>query len=178
MASHDYEFVSHWRVRGAREEVFGILEDVGSFPRWWPQVYLEATKVEKGDERGIGRVWALWTRGRLPYTLRWNSRLVETRRPDGFTVAATGDFVGQGTWTLTQDGDHVDVRFDWRIRADKPLLRYLSFVMKPLFAANHRWAMARGEESLRRELDARRAVRDVQSRDSSSSTPMRDSTLA
>jgi hypothetical protein len=31
-------------------------------------------------------------------------------------------------------------------------LRYLSFLFKPFFSANHRWAMARGEESLRREL--------------------------
>jgi hypothetical protein len=29
--------------------------------------------------------------------------------------------------------------------------------MKPLLAANHRWAMARGEESLRLELERRQA---------------------
>jgi hypothetical protein len=33
-------------------------------------------------------------------------------------------------------------------------------VIKPLFAANHRWAMARGEESLRLELARRRAAGD------------------
>jgi len=37
------------------------------------------------------------------------------------------------------------------------LLRWLSFVFKPIFAANHRWAMAQGEACLVREL-ARRAV--------------------
>jgi len=31
-----------------------------------------------------------------------------------------------------------DITYDWRIRADKPLLRYLSFVFKPIFSANHR----------------------------------------
>ncbi|HUX88422.1 MAG TPA: hypothetical protein VMW65_15580 [Chloroflexota bacterium] len=35
-------------------------------------------------------------------------------------------------------------------------LRRLSFVLKPVFAANHRWAMARGEESLTIELARRR----------------------
>jgi hypothetical protein len=39
-------------------------------------------------------------------------------------------------------------------------LRYGSFLFKPIFAANHRWAMARGEESLKRELFAARALRD------------------
>jgi hypothetical protein len=42
------------------------------------------------------------------------------------------------------------------VRADKPILRYGSFILKPIFAANHRWAMARGEESLARELLRRR----------------------
>jgi len=31
---------------------------------------------------------------------------------------------------------------DWRIRAEKPLLRYRSFLVKPVFGANHRWVMA------------------------------------
>ena len=70
---------------------------------------------------------------------------------------AEGDFVGTGVWTLTQNGDVVDVRYDWRIRADKPLLRYGSFIFRPIFSANHRWAMARGEESLNLELMRRRA---------------------
>jgi hypothetical protein len=33
--------------------------------------------------------------------------------------------------------------------------------MKPLFEANHRWAMARGEESLKLELARRRATNDA-----------------
>ena len=35
----------------------------------------------------------------------------------------------------------VNIIYDWRIRANKPLLRYLSFIMKPIFSANHHWAM-------------------------------------
>jgi hypothetical protein len=49
------------------------------------------------------------------------------------------------------------VTYDWLLRADKPLLRRLSWLLKPIFAANHRWAMARGEESLKLELARRRA---------------------
>ena len=37
------------------------------------------------------------------------------------------------------------------LSADKALLRYLSFLLKPVFAMNHRWAMAQGEKSLRVE---------------------------
>jgi hypothetical protein len=52
----------------------------------------------------------------------------------------------------------VDVTYDWRLRAEKPLLRHLSLVLRALFEANHRWAMARGEESLRLELARRNAA--------------------
>jgi hypothetical protein len=50
----------------------------------------------------------------------------------------------------------VNITFDWKLVAEKPLLRYLSFLFKPIFSANHRWAMARGEESLKRELARKR----------------------
>ena len=83
--------------------------------------------------------------------------VTETRYPAGFTIEATGDFLGRGIWTFEQDGDWVNAAFDWRLRAEKPLLRYLSFLLKPLFRANHRWAMARGREGLQKELDARAA---------------------
>jgi len=67
-----------------------------------------------------------------------------------------------GVWTLEQKGDVVDVQYDWRIRADKPLLRYGTPVFRPVFGANHRWAMARGEESLKLELQRRRAKTDAE----------------
>ena len=53
--------------------------------------------------------------------------------------------------------------YDWRIRADKPLLGWFSPILRPLFAWNHRWAMRQGERSLRREL-ARRLRRPGQCR--------------
>ncbi|MBO0880967.1 MAG: hypothetical protein J2P17_11615, partial [Mycobacterium sp.] len=94
----------------------------------------------------------------LPYTLRWQFRVTDRQPPHGFSLEASGDLVGRGVWTLWQDGPFALVEYDWRVRADKPLLRYGSFLLKPLFAANHRWAMARGEESLKEELVRRRSV--------------------
>lgn len=49
----------------------------------------------------------------------------------------------------------------WRVSAAKPLLRYLSFLLKPVFAANHRWAMKKGEESLRIEIARRKAFQKL-----------------
>jgi hypothetical protein len=81
--------------------------------------------------------------------------------PRRFRLEAWGDFEGGGIWTFVPDGPFTDITYDWRIRADKPLLRDLSFLFRPLFSANHRWATARGEESLRRELALRGKAHDT-----------------
>ena len=157
MSSNDYAFVSRWRVEGTCGEVADILGDPLALSRWWPSVYLGVDQLRPPDAHGLGQRVRFHTKGWLPYTLTWESETIESRYPHGFTLIASGDFDGRGVWTFRQDGGAVDITYDWRLRAEKPLLRNLSFLMKPLFAANHRWAMAQGEESLRLELARRRA---------------------
>jgi len=161
MSSNEYHFVSHWRVEGTCGEVADVLGDPLALSRWWPSVYLRVEEIRPGDSRGIGRRVQLHTKGWLPYTLTWELEVVESRYPHGFTITAAGDFDGRGIWTFEQDGSAVDITYDWRLKAEKPLLRNLSFLMKPVFEANHRWAMAQGEESLRLELARRRATNEA-----------------
>ena len=156
-AANAYHFLTRWRVEGTCGEVADILGDPLALPGWWPSVYLDVRQLEPPDARGVGRRVALVTKGWLPYTLRWEFQVIESRYPNGFSIVATGDFDGRGIWTISQDGPFVDVAFDWRLRADKPLLSRLSFLLKPLFEGNHRWAMGQGEQSLKLELLRRRA---------------------
>jgi len=156
-----YVFLTSWRVKGTIEEVSAVLDDPLGLARWWPSVYLKVSELAPGDPKThVGRDIDLDTKGWLPYTLRWQFKITESRPPHGFSLVARGDFVGTGVWTLKQDGEYADVTYDWRIAADKPLLRYGSFALRPFFAANHRWAMARGLESLELELRRRRAKTD------------------
>jgi hypothetical protein len=159
--SHPYQFLSRWRVEGTCGEVADILSDPLALPRWWPSVYLGVEELRPPDARGLGRRARLHTKGFLPYTLSWELEVVETRYPYGFSLVATGDFDGRGVWSFEQDGNFVNVTYDWRLSAEKPLLRNLSWLMKPLFEANHRWAMGQGEESLMMELRRRRAGSDA-----------------
>lgn len=158
MASNDYHFITTWRVKATLQEINDIIGHALDLPRWWPSVYIDVRELERGDERGVGKVIDLYTKGFLPYTLRWQFRVTESRHPHGFTLEAWGDFVGRGIWTFEPVGDEVVITYDWKIRADKPLLRHLSFVMKPFFSANHRWAMQKGLESLRLEVARRHAA--------------------
>jgi hypothetical protein len=138
-------------------DVYDILADAVSLPRWWPSVYLAVTNLEPNDARGVGGLYELHTKGWLPYTLRWRFRVLEADRPRRIALEAQGDFVGRGVWTLGDGDGATSAEYDWRIAAAKPLLRRLTFLLRPIFAANHHWAMRRGEESLRLELARRRA---------------------
>jgi hypothetical protein len=146
--NNEYAFLSRWRVEGTCGEVADILGDPLAMARWWPSVYLSVDELRPPDVRGLGQ------------RVRFHE-VVESGYPFGFTLVAIGDFDGRGVWTFRQDGAAVEITYDWRLRAEKPLLRHLSFLMKPLFEANHRWAMTQGEESLKLELARRRATSDA-----------------
>ncbi|HUF37422.1 MAG TPA: SRPBCC family protein [Anaerolineales bacterium] len=160
MAAADYHFITRWHLSATTvEEVSDVLGNASDLARWWPSVYLDVKELEPGDpETGIGKVVDLYTKGWLPYTLRWQFRVTGTNMPHGYALEARGDFIGRGVWTFEPEGDGVLATYDWKIRAGKPLLRRLSFLLKPVFSANHVWAMKMGERSLLLELERRRAA--------------------
>ncbi len=158
MAINDYRFVDKWRVKGTVAKVYEILSNGADLPRWWPGIYLEANQVQPNDENGVGGIVHFRAQGgRLLYVLNWTARTTESRKPFGFSIEASGDFVGTGVWTFAQDGDWVDITYEWTIRAEAPILRFLSPVIKPILAENHRYAMWVGERGLQLELARRHA---------------------
>lgn len=152
MVTNAYHLTTDWRFTGTVQEVSDLLSDTQAMARWWRAFILDLEEREPGDTDGVGKVVALHVKGWLPYELRWSFRVTESHAPHGFSIEAWGDLTGRGQWRLTQDGQYVNVHYDWRINADRPLLRYFSFALKPLFASNHRWAMDRGAEGIRLEL--------------------------
>ena len=145
-----------WRVRGRIDDVAKLLSEPEDFPRWWGDVYLSVTTIKAGDADGIGQTVAVYSKGWLPYRLNWQGTLVENRMPDGWTVEATGDLVGRGIWTLTQDGEVAEIHYDWSVSSDRLLFRLLAPFFRWLMISNHKWAMAKGEAGLQAELVRRR----------------------
>lgn len=148
-----YQFTTHWRFRGTCEEVSALLEDVARIPQWWPSVHHAVHVVREGGEHSLGKVVDVVTKGVLPYTLRWRYEVVEVHYPNGSRLIASGDLEGEGRWKIEQDGDSVNVTYDWDVRANHPCIRKYDFFMRPLFAANHNWTMRDGERGMRRELE-------------------------
>ena len=95
--------------------------------------------------------------GLLAY-YRQESATVQARATElviGF-LASAGNYAYGLNWVFKQDGAFVNAFYDWRIAAEKPLLRRLTWLLRPAFSANHRWAMRKGEESMRLEIERRR----------------------
>jgi hypothetical protein len=139
MAS-EYVFVDEWDVAAPPADVYAALVDARTYPGWWKPVYLAVD----GDARRTRHRF----KGRLPYTLKMEAELVEEDAPRCFDVEVTGDLRGHGRWTFTPIPGGTHVRWDWRVYADRPLLRYLTPLLKPLFRWNHSWAVARAREGL------------------------------
>jgi hypothetical protein len=158
VAANDYHFVSKWRVMAAPEEVYDVVGRAETLAQWWPAAFLSVLEIQPGDENGLNKVVRLDTKGYLPYKLRWHIGVTRVDYPNGFAFRVWGDFDGTGEWRFERDGPWTDVTFDWRVRVNKPLVRHLSAILKPVFASNHRWAMGKGEESLGLELTRRRTA--------------------
>lgn len=156
MAANDYHLRGRWRVLGSVEEVYDVISRTDDLPRWWPAMFLETLPIPSGDE-DAARVTRVESRGWLPYVHRWHAAIEEADEPGGLAIQVWGDFKGRIAWRFAQADARVDVTVEWDVEARKPVERYVSVVLKPLFAASLAWALSKGEESLRLELARRHA---------------------
>ncbi len=141
----EYVFVDEWDVDAPIEMVFQALADARSYPHWWKPVYIG---VEADGPPRLGQVSTQYFKGRLPYRLKTRSEIVRLEPPTTVEANVEGDLSGRGLWTLSERDGGVHVRFDWRVKADRPLLRVLTPVLRPLFRWNHNWAVRRAMEGL------------------------------
>ena len=127
--------------------MFEALADARSYPHWWRPVYLEAHA--DGPAR-VGHVSTQRFKGRLPYHLRTTTTTLRHEPPVLLESEVEGDLRGRGIWTLTPlaDGGATHLRFDWRVFADRPLLRVLTPLLRPALRWNHAWAIARAQAGL------------------------------
>jgi uncharacterized protein YndB with AHSA1/START domain/mannose-6-phosphate isomerase-like protein (cupin superfamily) len=152
-ARREYLFVDEWDVAAPIEAVHAALADARTYPEWWRPVYLG---VEAAGPPAVGQESRQHFKGRLPYHLRTRSRIVRLEPPQLVEADVDGDLRGRGLWTLTPAAGGTHVRFDWRVHADRKLLRVLTPLLRPLFRWNHDWAIARAQEGL--EPYARRSA--------------------
>jgi uncharacterized protein YndB with AHSA1/START domain len=144
-AGGEYVFVDEWEVAAPVDAVFELLADARTYPSWWRPVYLD---TESDGPPELGREARQHFKGRLPYHLHTTSKITVFEPPARLGADVVGDLSGRGLWTLTESDGGTHVRFDWQVLADRPLLRVLTPLLRPLFRWNHAWAIARAREGL------------------------------
>ena len=146
LASNEYVFVDEWDVAAPLEAVHAAVGDASTYPEWWRPTYIS---VRTEGDAGVGQVNHHHFRGPLPYTLKATTTTTRYEPPALVETAVDGDLRGTGTWTLTPAADGgTHVRFDWRVFADRPFLRVLTPVLRPVFRWNHAWAITRAQAGL------------------------------
>ncbi|HEV2281593.1 MAG TPA: SRPBCC family protein [bacterium] len=160
MPSNVYRFVERWTIPNASpEEVYAVISEARLLPEWWKGVYLSVEPLDgEWTSPRVGfRVRAV-ARGFLPYKLHFvlESTVLEPAR--AVEVRIRGDL--DGTWraALSADGPGTRVDIEEQVIAEKPLVRALSPLLKPLFAWNHYWTTPRGERGLRAYLAGKGAT--------------------
>jgi uncharacterized protein YndB with AHSA1/START domain len=141
----EHVFVDEWDVAAPPQPVFELITDARTYPSWWRPVYID---VESDGPPAPGRTSTQHFKGRLPYHLRTRSTVTVYDPPRQVGADVVGDLRGRGLWTLTPTEAGTHVRFDWHVFADKPLLKALTPLLRPLFRWNHAWATARAREGL------------------------------
>jgi hypothetical protein len=142
MDLNHYRFVNVWRLEYAPEDVYQVLEDIGEYPRWWPEV----RRVERVDDRTV----RILVRSFLPYDLSFLA--VESRKdPEAgvLETALSGDLDGFSRWIIEPDGTGTRATFGEEVIARKTLLRRLAFIARPFFRLNHALMMRSGCRGLR-----------------------------
>lgn len=146
MAFSDYHFITQWNIKGSPARIYEILKEGQNYDRWWKPAYV---KTEKVDDKKIQAT----VRAKLPYTLTFTTELIREIPNQEIEIKSAGELEGNGLWKLEASGDYNSVTFFWDVKATKPLIRWLSFFLKPLFKWNHDWVMKTGENCLQKEID-------------------------
>ncbi|MEU6347170.1 SRPBCC family protein [Streptomyces sp. NPDC046977] len=144
-----YRFRALWELPAPPETVYGLLERPDQYPSWWPQI---REVRQTGETVGVLRF-----RSVLPYDLLVTAR--QARRDPAARVleaAMSGDLEGWVRWTVGADrtGGGTRLLFEEDVVVNKPLMRRLAVLCRPLFRANHALMMRSGRRGLAARLAA------------------------
>ena len=159
MASNKYHFEDHWDVPFPIEQVWDVLSQTREFPVWWRGVYLSVELLDKADKPRVGARVAAVARGWLPCKLRFTIETTALERPCLLAFKANGDFeTDESRWILAPTAEGTHVILDWNPIVEKPVVKLLSPVLKPLFRWNHNWTMVRGQRQIVEYMSKRSAT--------------------
>jgi uncharacterized protein YndB with AHSA1/START domain len=150
-----YSFLSTWCVAAPLERVWDVLSDAESYPEWWKGVR-SVTVLEPGEGggRGVGTLYRMEWRSKLPYSLVFDSRVTRQEPPHRLEGRASGELAGVGAWRLYEGAAGTAAIYSWDVSTTRPWMNAIGPLARPAFARNHDYVMRQGAHGLARKLGA------------------------
>jgi uncharacterized protein YndB with AHSA1/START domain len=147
-----YTFEDVWQMPVPRAIAWRMVDDVASWPSWWPDYRL--AEVVAGARHGAGARWHVRVKSNLPYTVDFHFTVVEHDPPRRVKTRVEGFFTGEIDWTLEEEGPEATRMVLHERTETQWLLINLSARLggRGLLERNHAAAMRRGEEGMKAAL--------------------------
>ena len=153
-----------WSVNAQIDDVFYFVSHIGTWPSWWPQIVSVTTSRPDDGVVEIGDSATMWAKSLLPYTLEWDTTVVEIAKPRMIRVKGHVKLAGQSgsqdkrqdfrlsgdiSFELFEEGGLVKVVNRQAMTPETPV----STLFRPLYSAvfkfNHWYAMRNGLPGLK-----------------------------
>ncbi|MCF8243919.1 MAG: SRPBCC family protein [Saprospiraceae bacterium] len=148
----DYQFITVWKFDHPLPQVWKEIKAMSLWPEWWSFV-AKVKILKQGDANEIGAIRRITWKTALPYSLTFDSELVEEihhRRMEG---RAFGELDGVGIWNFTTIGSKTIVRYEWQVKTTKAWMNLLAPIARPIFSWNHDKVMKAGFVGLKKRLE-------------------------
>lgn len=150
----EFSFVTTWHIEAPLPQVCNAISQCKYWPAWWKGVE-KVEELDPGDAGGIGSLRRFTWKGRLPYRLTFDIRIVRAEPLKIVEGRASGEVEGVGRWQFTHDAPVTIVRYEWHVRTTRRWMNLLAAFAKPLIRWNHDQLMRQGGAGLARLLNAR-----------------------
>jgi hypothetical protein len=152
MAAREYVFIDQFFAACDITDAYDYIANIRDYPQWWGNVYKKIEKLNNLDDDQPGVQYAVTIGGFLPYKLTISNEVTHIHKPYIIRFKAFGDLQGHGTWYFNASEGGTTITFDWRVVANKAVIRWFSFLLKPLFRANHHYCVKEAEKGIRNDL--------------------------
>lgn len=153
MPANEYIFIDKFFAPCDVATAYEYISRINEYTRWWGNVYKKIKKLNGIPDNHPGVQYAVTIGGFLPYRLTINNELTYIDKPYLIRFRASGDLEGRGAWYFNETEGGTEITFDWRVTANKAAIRWFSFLLKPLFRANHHFCVKEAEKGIRFDLE-------------------------
>jgi uncharacterized protein YndB with AHSA1/START domain len=122
-----------------QSQVWGALERVDDYPRWWPWL-----REFRAGSLSAGEVWRCAVRPPAGYVVRFDIVIDEVKRPGRVAATIRGDISGRATVTVTDATSGCDLVLESRLLAARSGLRLLTRVAPVIARRGHEWVLDTG----------------------------------